>query len=92
MAKPRAPRPASTVATVINDPKNATPFTLAELAATQNEWMRRYIDEPERYEREFKVVQLFRAEESMGKEPTYGDECNAYLQVLRSQLRAEGRL
>jgi hypothetical protein len=92
MAKPQSTRPTPAADVDIKDAKNAAPFTPRELVLTQNEWMRRYVEEPERFESEFKVVQLFLAESHVGKEPSYGEECTAYLQLLRSQLRTEGRL
>lgn len=51
-----------------------------------NEWMRRYIEEPERYEREWETVTRFLKEEKKGKEPSYGENCNAYLKELRDEL------
>jgi len=50
-----------------------------------NEWMRRYIESPEQFAREFEAVTLFLAEQSQHKPPTYGEVCTAYL----SQLMAE---
>ncbi len=52
------------------------------MAHAFNEWMRRYTEEPERFEREFRSVEQFKHEESEGKEPTYGETCAAYLQEL----------
>lgn len=47
-----------------------------------NEWMRRYTEEPERFEAEFRSVGRFLEEERAGKEPSYGDTCAAYLDEL----------
>ena len=47
-----------------------------------NEWMRLYIEEPEKFEAEFRVVQLFLAEESITGEPSYGAVCDAFLESL----------
>lgn len=44
-----------------------------------NEWMRRYIEEPERFRREWESIEQFKAE---GANPTYGDRCAAYLAEL----------
>jgi hypothetical protein len=49
------------------------------LADAFNEWMRRYIEEPERFEREIQTVRQFMSAMADGKEPSYGDECAAYL-------------
>jgi len=51
-----------------------------------NEWMRRYTDEPEQFEREWETVARFLSEQQGGFEPTYGQCCAEYL----SQLMAEG--
>jgi hypothetical protein len=50
-----------------------------------DEWMRRYIEEPERYAREFQSVSEFVAEGGKdGAETSYGRECAAYLEQLMS--------
>lgn len=51
-----------------------------------NEWMRRYIEEPARFSREWDTVALFRAEEQAGKSPSYGELCEAYLEQLMGEL------
>jgi len=51
-------------------------------AAAFNEWMRRYTEEPERFEREWVTVKKFLDEEAAGKTPSYGEECAAYLAWL----------
>ena len=43
------------------------------LSASFNEWMRRYIETPEQFAREFQEVTSFVAEQADGKVPTYGD-------------------
>jgi len=48
-----------------------------------DEWMRRYIEEPERFAREFQAVQEFVAQGGIdGRETTYGAECAALLDQL----------
>lgn len=47
-----------------------------------NEWMRRYTEDPESFNREFQDVGLFLAEQAAGKKPTYGEECAAYFNKL----------
>lgn len=56
------------------------------LSLAFNEWMRRYIEEPEQYAREFESVLDFLNDESNGVEPTYGDVCAEYLLVLLEEL------
>jgi hypothetical protein len=57
------------------------------MAKCFNEWMRRYVEEPERFEAEFQTVQRFCAEMSGGKEPSYGDECAEYMRRIRTDLK-----
>lgn len=52
-----------------------------------NEWMRRYIEEPERFSREFQEVVQYNTDVEDGVEPSYGLECAAYLQSLMNELR-----
>lgn len=59
----------------------------ADMARAFNEWMRRYTDEPERFEREFETVGDFLATPD-GETPTYGATCAAYLLQIRDELRA----
>ena len=47
-----------------------------------NEWMRRYIDEPDRFKREWQQVEEFKREHADGVVPSYGDRCAEYLQRL----------
>lgn len=56
------------------------------IAAVSNEWMRRYIEEPEQFKREFEAVQDFLRQENNGEEPTYGQECAAYMLRLASEM------
>ena len=56
------------------------------MARAMNEWMRRYIEEPERFEREFETVRRFQADEISDGEPTYGKECAAYLFEIAAEL------
>jgi hypothetical protein len=66
-------------------------MTAAESVKTFNEWMRRYIDEPERYSREFQTVQDFLTDESAGVEPSYGETCMAYQFLLRDEMDSAPR-
>jgi hypothetical protein len=54
-------------------------FTPSTLQWAFNEWMRRYIKNPEDFEREFQSVQSFQS--SNGK-PSYGRDCTNYLAKL----------
>ena len=62
--------------------------THEEIAAAFNEWMRRYTDEPERFLREWQVVQQFLAEDAKSGTPTYGNTCEAYLAELITEIRS----
>lgn len=66
-------------------------FTATDLPPLFNEWMRRFTEEPERFQAEFKTVQLFLAERNAGKVPTYGDECVGMLDKLRAEGKAVER-
>jgi hypothetical protein len=59
-----------------------------DMARTSNEWMRRYIDEPEKFRAQFRTVSDFLADQAGGKQPTYGDECTAYQFFLLEELNA----
>ena len=54
-----------------------------------NEWMRRFINEPERFEREFQSVNDFLREEAEGREPSYGETCVAYMSQIAAECQAE---
>lgn len=56
------------------------------LAAVMNEWQRRYIEEPERFEAEWRVIQRTLVERAEGKEPSYGANCAAYMGSLAADL------
>ena len=60
-------------------------LSVEESAAAFNEWMRRYIEEPERFRREWQTVQEYLAEEERGVKHTYGDTCAAYLMQLATE-------
>ena len=55
-------------------------------AAAFNEWMRRFIEEPLRFKREFEDVCEYLSNVSDGQEPSYGAECVAYLESIISEL------
>lgn len=65
--------------------------TPTEMAKAFNEWMRRYIEEPERFEHEMKSVRAFEKAEAAGQEPDYGTNCTGYLRaILNEQRGTEG--
>lgn len=51
-----------------------------------NEWMRRYIEEPEKFQREWELIRSFLKEENGESEPTYGQQCTAYVESLAAEL------
>jgi hypothetical protein len=62
------------------------------MIAAFNEWMRRYIEEPDRFRREWETVGEFIQERGQGKPPSYGQVCAAYLQQLIAEIRlADGQ-
>ncbi|EJN15704.1 hypothetical protein PMI42_00721 [Bradyrhizobium sp. YR681] len=61
----------------------------AQMVKCFNEWMRRFIQEPERFEAEFRTVNGFLKDEAEGREPTYGETSAAYMQQLATEIRAD---
>ena len=57
-------------------------------AACFNEWMRRYTDEPDTFNREWQTVSEFLAEKNNGIVPSYGATCVAYLAEIDQTLAA----
>ena len=57
-----------------------------QMVKALNEWMRRYIDEPERFKKELATVRDFLKDEAVGKEPSYGEEGAAYMLKITSEL------
>lgn len=64
-------------------------MTNAQMVKAFNEWMRRFIEEPDRFEREFQTVSQFVKDEAEGREPTYGEVCAPYLTQLASEMPAD---
>jgi hypothetical protein len=62
----------------------------ADMKRAFNEWMRRYTEEPERFQAEFKTVGAFLAESADGKEPSYGETSAAYMFSVLTDLNAVG--
>jgi len=67
-------------------PYEVTPETRQLMVRSSNEWMRRYIEEPERFQAEFRSVQQFLADEAEGREPDYGEACTAYQLGLMEEM------
>jgi hypothetical protein len=61
-------------------------MTQDEIAAALNEWMRRFIEEPARFEREFQTITTYQADVSDGVTPTYGQTGAAYLLEIHQAL------
>lgn len=59
------------------------------MPAAFNEWMRRYIEEPERFEREWKTVGKYITERGSGTTPSYGESSTAYLQGIIVELQGD---
>jgi hypothetical protein len=53
------------------------------MAQAFDEWLRRYVEEPEKFEAEFRTVERFvRQGGADGEETDYGESQAAYLQAL----------
>lgn len=64
-------------------------MTPEQTAAAFNEWMRRYTEDPAQFEREWKTVGEFLAQQAAGAKPDYGETCAAYLaQIARERSQA----
>ncbi len=67
---------------------NERTITESQLTTTSNEWMRRFIEEPEKFDREFQSVTDFLKSEASGEEPSYGARCTAYQFKLLDEMSA----
>lgn len=63
--------------------------TKEKIAAAFNEWMRRYTENPEQFQREWQSVNAFLAEKNEGKEPGYGQACAEYFGQLLGEASVE---
>tara|TARA_R110002020_G_scaffold467027_3_gene690171 strand:- start:1301 stop:1492 length:192 start_codon:yes stop_codon:yes gene_type:complete len=61
-------------------------MTNEQMAKCFNEWMRRFIEEPDRFEREFKTVNEFLTDERSGRQPSYGESSAAYMHQLATEI------
>ncbi|WP_374833927.1 hypothetical protein [Paenochrobactrum pullorum] len=57
-------------------------FDAYAVAKAFNEWMRRYTESPEQFEREWETVGEYLKQQDDGVEPDYGKSCAAYLLKL----------
>lgn len=60
------------------------------VAAAFNEWMREYIDEPEKFKAEARSILEFVGSDIHGEEPSYGAECALTLLRYIDRLDASG--
>jgi len=63
-------------------------MTYDESIKVSNEWMRRYIEAPEEFAREFESVTSFLNDTAEGREPSYGEHCAAYSFKLLDEMNA----
>ena len=62
------------------------------LVAALNEWMRRYIEDPDGYEHEVTTVMEFIKEDTGDEEPDYGVVCAEMLfKIVLEQIEAEAK-
>ena len=64
-------------------------MTNAQMVKALNEWMRRFIEEPGRFEHEFETVNQFLKDEAEGREPTYGETGAAYMAQIAAEMPAD---
>ncbi len=60
------------------------------IASAFNQWMRDFIDDPEKFAKQEQDVANFLAEENGGERPTYGERCSRLLQVYYERLAVPG--
>ena len=73
---------------VVHEVPAVLEMTNVQMVKAFNEWMRRFIEEPDRYNREFESVNQFLADEANGVEPTYGERCTGYMVKLMCESAA----
>lgn len=57
-----------------------------KLAKAFNEWLRRFIETPEEYSREFETVNEYLGDIAENSEPRYGTECANYIRKLMTEV------
>jgi hypothetical protein len=63
--------------------------TRAERVAANNEWLRRFIAEPEAFEHQWRTIDRFLVQKRCGATHSYGERCEAYMEFLVAEVRAE---
>jgi hypothetical protein len=63
-----------------------TTISSVKLAEVFNEWMRLYIDEPEKFQSSWTSMKEFLLQEDQDLEPTYGTECAAFVFKIAESL------
>jgi hypothetical protein len=61
----------------------------SDMAPAFNEWLRRYTENPEQFEAQFRTIERAKAELAEGKEPSYGEVCVEYLGQIAVELKAK---
>lgn len=64
-------------------------MTNAQMVKCFNEWMRRFVEDPAGFEREFQTVNRYLTEQNDGREPSYGETSAAYMLKLAAEVPAE---
>ncbi len=62
-------------------------MTELEMEMAFNEWLRRYTEEPEKFQHEWETIRTYLAEVGAGETPSYGTRCAAYLMKIGEELR-----
>ena len=60
--------------------------TNEQMARAFNEWMRRFVDDPDRFEHEFKTIGEYLKEANNGGVPSYGEQSTAYMEKLINEM------
>ena len=69
--------------------RNQAAFDTDWLPALFNEWMRRYTEDPQKFEAEFESVGQYLKEVGDGVDPSYGESCTAYILKLCDEMSVE---
>ena len=64
-------------------------MTNAQMVKCFNEWMRRFIEDPDKFSAEFQTVNQFLADQADGRELTYGETCAALMTKLAVEVPVE---
>jgi len=61
-------------------------LTKAQLEQGFNEWMRRFTEDPAKFEAQHAIVDNFLSQASQGRVPSYGEQCTALLLQIIDEL------